>query len=119
MRTPSAGQYRGAFAAIRDRIKPDQRLLLLHHYHAPDHTITARRLAEQVWFPDWHRVNRRYGKLAHHLCDALGVPAPPQAGVWVSVLATWTRDQDVDDGELQLVMRPQVAQALAALGWAW
>jgi hypothetical protein len=35
-------------------------------------------------------------------------------------LATWLpRDPDVEDGKLLMVMRPQVAQALEALGWVW
>ena len=114
---PSSQQYREAFAAIRDQITVNQLLLLQRHYHAPGRTITARRLAECVGYANYGGVNAQYGALAKHLCDALQVRFEEE--YWVTIVAMFARDPDVEGGELQWVMRPQVAHALAALGWVW
>jgi hypothetical protein len=111
---PSSQQYREAFAAIRDQIHVNQLLMLQRHYHAPGRTVTARRLAEAVGYAGHGGTGLQYGGLAKRLCEALQVQMEEEQ---VYILAMFTRDPDVEGGELQFIMRPQVARALEALGW--
>jgi hypothetical protein len=113
---PSSEEYRQAFAAIRDQITVNQLLMLQRHYHAPGRTVTARRLAERVGFATHGGANLQYGILAKQLCDALQVRIEEEQ---VFILALFARDPSVERGEIQFIMRPQVAHALAALGWVW
>jgi hypothetical protein len=92
---------------------PNHLLLLQSHYRAPGHTTTARRLAEQVGFANWRGLNAQYGGLAKQLGEALGVEINGES---VYILATFRREAGVEDNEIQFIMRPQVAQALEALG---
>jgi hypothetical protein len=113
---PSSQEYREAFAAIHDQITVKQFLMLQRHYHAPGRTTTASRLAEFVGYTNYGGVNLQYGALAKRLCDELKVQIDREQ---VYILAMFARDQSVDNGEVQFVMRPQVARALEALGWVW
>jgi hypothetical protein len=79
--------------------------------------MTANQLAKQVGYLNWRGVNAQYGSLAKRLCRALGVQT---AGVHEDILATTIPPETgVANGELQLVMRPPVAEALKALRWVW
>lgn len=112
---PASSTYAGAFEAIRGKVTVNQLLMLQHHYAAPGRCVTARRLAECVGYADWRGVNTQYGALAKRLADQMGLEVD---GDNVFLLATFVSDADVENGETQLVMRPQVAVALERLGWA-
>jgi hypothetical protein len=113
---PSSQEYRKALSAIRNQITVNQLLMLQRHYHAPGRAITSRQLAKALGLTSYNVVKSQYGTLAHRVCDALDVDVN---SVWLFILATWTKDRDVADGELLLLMRPQVAHALEALKWVW
>ena len=114
-RPPASGGYAAALAAIRRHVTVTQLLLLQHHYSSPGRTTTARRLGECVGYADHRGANSQYGTLAKRLAEDLGLEVN---GDHVFLLATFTADPDVEGGETQLVMRPQVAAALERLGWA-
>jgi TPR repeat protein len=111
---PTADEYRAALVALRDQTTPNHRLLLRNLYRAPGHTATIRQLAEQVGYADFRGGNLLYGLLASQLCEALDVEIE---GENVHVLATFKREPGIANGELQFVMRPQLAEALETLGW--
>ena len=111
---PLASEYRSALLALRDQLSANQLLLLQHHYHAPGQSMTARQLAEAVAYKDYRAVNLQYGKLAGKLCEALNVMVKEDK---VYVLASFAREPEISAGECQLIMRPELAQALVELGW--
>jgi hypothetical protein len=113
---PTADEYRAAFGTCRDEMTLNHLLLLQRHYHSPGRTATARELADKIGYSDWRGVNLQYGLLAKRLCEVLGVEIDGES---VYILATFRREAGVKDGELQFVMRPQLAEALEALGWVW
>jgi hypothetical protein len=113
---PTSDKYCAAFKSIRDQMTVNQLIMLQRHYHSAGRIITARRLADLVGFVNWGGVNLQYGTLAKKLCEALEVTIDSDH---LFVLVTFARDPSIDDGECQLAMRPQVAQALETLGWVW
>jgi len=60
------------------------------------------------------RANLQYGLFAGKLADAIGIEVE---GELVYLLSTFRRDAEVADGEVQLVMRPELRAAVDELGW--
>lgn len=111
---PRSGEYARALSALRPELNDGQVRCLRAHYLAPGRTATARRLAEAVGYADYRGVNLQYGKLAVRLCETLGVCVDGDA---VYILGWFAWDADHEAGECQFVMRPQLAVAVAAMGW--
>jgi putative restriction endonuclease len=110
----SADDYLRAFDAVRDDITNLQREMLLAHYSAPDHSVSARQLAAAVGLANFNAANLHYGKLGRSLFSVLGKPAGADN---VFILADLVPPGQRDNKEWLWVMRPQVAQALRVLGF--
>jgi 5-methylcytosine-specific restriction enzyme A len=59
--------------------------LLRLHYHAPERTVTAKRLAELVGYSSYSVANAQYGRLARLVGEQLGyTPEPERLGTLVT-----------------------------------
>jgi len=100
-----------AFQTIQAELTPKQRAMLAAHYHAPHRCITATQLAAEVGYASMGGANLQYGILARMVRDVLDFPT--QRGlVHLYSLATFIKGK-----HWIFVMRPEVAEALEALGW--
>lgn len=117
---PTVAHFARAFLAIRDRITPNQLKMLKAHYAAEGHSATMAELARAGGYESYIVANLQYGKLGHLLSDELdGFVSEREGGVpnWTFALAEVTRP--AGGGEWTWVMRPEVAEALKQLGWAY
>lgn len=105
----SVAAYKSAFTRLRDQISKTDRLMLKDNYQSPHHTTTATRLARAAGFPSFHAANLRYGLLARKFCDYFQIYPPFHSSILV-IFAKPGR-------EWQCILRPQVVQAIEALGW--
>jgi hypothetical protein len=111
---PTAESFAEAFQAIG--ITDKEREILLANYYAPYRTATATDLAEVSQIQGgYNAVNSLYGKLAHKLCDYLGVKIEPNDihGQWWPVLAIGYNTERYFHWQL----RDEVAEALEILKW--
>lgn len=111
---PTATEYRAGLAAVRNGITEKQFRMLRHHYLSPDGSATQRQLSVAVGYANYGAANLQYGLFAGKLAEAMGIEVN---GVLVFLLSTFLRESDVADGEVQLVMRPELHSALEGLGW--
>jgi hypothetical protein len=102
-----AQDFASALSALR-LFKRDLQMLQTH-YHAPARTITATRMAQALGFRKFGAANLHYGTLARRVGEQLRLH--PETSLFV--LATF----DWPERECEWIMRQQVAEALAALGW--
>lgn len=106
---PEPQRYAHAFRSIQGLTDTHIQLLRVH-YHSPERTITAKRLARSVGYSSYSVANSQYGRLARLVGDQLDYhPEPERLGTLVLF--------DKRQGELHWVMRPEVAEALELLGW--
>ncbi len=101
--------YKTAFFVLRDQMSPTDLLMLKENYTAPQHTTTATRLGRAAGFPSFHAANLRYGLLARKFCDFFQLYPRFHS----SILVIFKKP----GREWLCIMRPQVVQALAELGW--
>lgn len=92
---------------------PKHRLLLVEHYRAPRHTVTARSLAWSVGYASYGAVNLQYGILARKICEIFG----QRLKYHVLIVAEFVSPKDDPRGEILWVMRSELARALEELGW--
>lgn len=71
MNFPSKENYKRAFLAIQHNVTDSHRKMLKAHYHAPQQTITATKLAEAAEYEHYGGANLQYARIgemvAHHL----------------------------------------------------
>lgn len=108
---PTPDAYTYALVTLEPSLPVKHRALLIAHYDAPEHTLTAAQLARAVGYPSFSAVNLQYGTLAKRMCGLLG--RSPK--YYVSILATFKVGGA--EGHLNWVMRPEVVQALERLEW--
>jgi hypothetical protein len=117
-------QFKAALLATRDwmGISPIQLRMLQAQCRAPESTISASQMADQLRFKNFAAARLQYGTLARAVADKLGY-APPQKGkgttCWWFTLSTG-RDgpDDAADGHLEWIMRPELVAALRTMRWA-
>jgi hypothetical protein len=68
---PPPESYKEALLRIRDTLPEKHLQMLLAHYRAPNHTITATELAEAVGYKSFQAVNLQYGQLGRKLRDVM------------------------------------------------
>jgi 5-methylcytosine-specific restriction protein A len=108
--SPTADRYVAAFRAIVKNMGDHHFQMLRVHYHAPEQTITAKRLAALMGYRNYAAVNAQYGRLARLVGEQLDYnPEPERLGT----LVLFEKRQ----GEWHWQMRPEVAKALEQLGW--
>ena len=116
-------QFKAALLATRDwvGISPNQLQILQAQCRAPECTISASQLADQLTFKNFAAARLQYGTLAHAIADKLGY-APPQKGKvaqwWLTLSTGRDGHSDVGDGHLEWIMRPELVAALRAMKWA-
>ena len=64
---PTAKEVGQALDMIWDEITAEQRLMLLAHFHEPDHIMTANQLAQAGLYESFPSANSQYGVLRRRL----------------------------------------------------
>jgi hypothetical protein len=120
----TADEFKAALLATRDwiGISPTQLQMLQAQCRAPEATITAAQLADQLRFKNFAAARLQYGTLARAVADKLGY-APPQKGKgpvrwWFALSVGLDKHEDSGDGEFKWIMRPELVAALRAMKWA-
>src|SRR6266536_3149827 len=117
-------EFKAALLATRDwiGISPTQLQMLQAQCRAPDSTISAAQLAEQLKFKNFAAARLQYGTLARAVAEKLGY-APPQKGKgpvrwWCALSIGQDGYEDTANGQFKWVMRPELVAALRAMKWA-
>lgn len=130
---PSPQVYEAAFLALGE-LNDGYRAMLRAHLHAPDHLISATKLAEAAGYANWSAANLHYGLLGAKVAEEIGFTPPSRADgtkIWTCAIA---RDPNSDlefpdtsmlealtrqmlDQHFEWQMRPQVVEALRTLGY--
>ena len=90
--------------------------MLIAHYGAPNHTITATQLAAAVGYATYNAVNLQYGTLGAKLAERMGWEPSPEAQLSYSI-ASFEKDDGDPEGQWRWIMHPPLARALETLGW--
>jgi hypothetical protein len=131
---PSAKVYEEALSHLLPGMPASYLAMLRAHLAAPDQLISATRLAQAAGYAGYEGANLHYGKLGQRVADEIGFDPPRRSdgtSIWTcaiarepsselefpdtSMLGALERSFDAPHFEWQ--MRPQVVQALRALGW--
>ena len=115
LKVPSAEVYPRALKSLAYWMPHKHRQMLLKHYRAPQHTMTATELAGAVGYPDWNTVNLQYGTLATKLADRMKWLVRPDLSA-SHAIASFVKPGD-DTAHWQWVMRPELVAAHEGLGW--
>lgn len=130
---PSAPVYEAAFAHLIPDMPESYVAMLRAHLAAPDHLISATRLAQAAGYAGYEGANLHYGKLGQRVAEEIGFDPPRRQDnteIWTcaiardpaletdypdtSMLEALTRS--FDDLHFEWQMRPQVVTALRSLG---
>lgn len=131
---PSVSAYRDAFEALIPTLPVSYVAMLKAHLASPERLISATGLAKAAGYVGYEGANLNYGKLGQSIAREIGFVPPRRADgteIWTCAIArdpgrgTGFADQsigdapprDVDGGHFEWQLRPQVVQALEALGW--
>jgi|SRR5215213_4181988 len=112
---PSTESYKEALLRIRGTMPEKHLQMLLAHYGAPNHTITATELAKAVGYKGFQAVNLQYGQLGRKLRDVMGYAAEGQASY---VIASFLPPGAEGNPDWLWIMHPEIARALEDLKWA-
>lgn len=117
-------EFRAALLATRDwsGISPMQLQMIQAQCHAPDCTISALRLAEQLKLKSVAAARLQYGTFARTIAERLGY-FPPQQGksapCWWFTLSTARAASDQPrETNTEWIMRPELVTALRTMKWA-
>lgn len=113
---PAMERYRDALRTLAYSMPPKHRQLLLLHYRAPDHVITAAELAKVVGYANYRAVNLQYGTLGANLAARMKWTVPP--GCQESYSIASFQEPTEDNPHWLWIMHPEVAAAIETLGWA-
>lgn len=113
---PSVAAYTTALMEMynADAITEKQYDMLIEHYNAPNHTITASELAAAVGYKSYSGANLQYGLLGKNLRRYLNYQGDGQESY---VLAHFHAPGTAGNEDWLFVMHPTVATALETLGW--
>lgn len=108
---PTAEEYAAAFEFISDTLSESDRRMLALHYFSPQRTVSASEMAEAMGYANFGGANLLYGKIGGRLCRYFGIEPKYK----VSALVEFIPPNTQGNAYWLWVMRPQVAQALAAM----
>lgn len=116
---PCADEIRAALPSVA--INKAQEAMLLAHFNASDHILTATELAQAAGYEDYNVANRQYGQLAHDLAQELDwTPEEKTNGVttWTFMLAddadkSARAESGVVPKQWRWQLRPEVVEALS------
>jgi hypothetical protein len=114
-RLPTREQYLKGLKALGLTMPPKHRQMLIEHYRAPGHTITADALAKKVGYKNYSAVNLQYGTLGFNLVKAMGWSTPPDAQASCSI--AYFLPPDGEHTEWRWVMHDPLVEALEELRW--
>jgi hypothetical protein len=114
-RLPTVEQYKAGLTKLAPNLNPKHREMLLEHYQAPHHCLTANELATRVGYKNYSAVNLQYGRLGKHLCEAMDWTPPPPAQASFSL--AWFLAPDENHKEWRWEMHEALANALEELDW--
>lgn len=89
--------------------------MLRAQFAAPQHTLTARLLAQAAGYKNFNGANLQYGKIGIMLREALNYWSDD--GIASSVLSDFLAPSRANGGEWLFVLHKEVIQALHELGW--
>ena len=112
-KTPSAKAFRAAFLALEPRLTVTRRKILEVHYRALGRQLTMTQIAHAVGWKSFSSANSHYGRLAKLVGEQVEFRHP---SCHLATLCTFLRPEEKGDHWL-IIMRPEVAGALKALGW--
>jgi putative restriction endonuclease len=104
--------YKRAFLSVGP-IQEHHSRMLCTHYQSAEHTITASQLALVMGYATHGGANLQYGQFAERICSALDI----HPALHLHILVTDFKPENDSDAHWQLVLRPQVVEALRELGW--
>lgn len=130
---PSASVYEAAFALLIPDMPDSYVAMLRAHLAAPDHLISATRLARAAGYAGYEGANLHYGKLGQRIAEEIGFDPPRREDgteIWTCAIArdpsldtdypdTSMLDalaRNIDNLHFEWQMRAQVVTALRALG---
>ena len=131
---PAASIYQEAFVVLLPDLSDGYVAMLRAHFAAPDHMISATKLAQAAGYAGYEGANLHYGKLGWRVAQEVGFVPPKRSDgtpIWTCAIA---RDRAVESdgsdeatmdalsrafetGHYEWEMRPQVVEALKALSW--
>ena len=114
-RAPDSNAFRRALERLEEDLPRGYADLLRHHYAARAHIITATELARAMNYKNHSAANLHYGTLAALLKSELRSSTPNS--VALELLVEFIDPGERSNTEILWVMRPQLAEALEALGW--
>src|SRR5947209_14795730 len=85
-------EYSGGLQALEPDLTPTEHKMLKAHYQAPEHTITARQLAQALGWSGFEPSNTHYGRLARKVGDvlAVGMSKRGRSMSWLSLVGPAT-----------------------------
>jgi hypothetical protein len=131
---PSANVYERAFGHLLPDMPDSYIAMLRAHLTAPDHLISATKLAEAAGYAGYEGANLHYGKLGQRVADEIGFDPPRREDgteIWTCAIARDTSlyteypdtsmlealSRNMETLHYEWQMRPQVVQALRSLGF--
>ena len=117
-------QFKAALLATRDwsGISPTQLRMLQAQCRAPECTISALKIAEELKLKNSATARLHYGNFARAIADRLGY-VPPKAAKgtpcwWFTLSTGRATPEDAKDTHSEWIMRPELVAALRAMKWA-
>ena len=117
---PDGDEYVGAFKFIAKKLSGSHLAMLKAHYRAPDQTLTPTELAKAAGYSNYNAANLQYGNVGKLLNEVLPIELSTRADgspVYTSALATEGERVGAEE-HWRWKLRPQVAFAIEALGFA-
>ncbi len=112
---PTVEDYKRGLLKLEKKMNPKQREMLVQHYGALGHRLTANQLAKKVGYKNYSGVNAQYGILGRKLADAMHWTPPPPAQASFSIAAFYR--PDARHPEWRWEMHDNLAKALEELKW--
>ena len=117
----TAEQFAGALLRVRDRdgISHKELDILRAFYHAPDHALTALKLAQAANLASWQEANLRFGtRSLHRRSSTLHAEHTPEGTLrWWQSLAHGAADYEDETGHFPWTLRPELVRALQTMKW--
>ncbi len=119
----SVDQFKRALLVLRDKNIPDSHLAMLKaQYRSPGARITSTKLAEAAGFENYNAANLQYGTLGFNLAGILSFNPdrrPDGTPMWWTTLSIAEEGAvDLETGQFQFIMRPELVTALKEMKWA-
>ena len=118
----TAEQFKHALLALRDAGLPDAHLAMLKaQCKAANGVITSTKLAAAAEYENYNAANLQYGTLAFSMAGLIGYNPPTRKDGspmwWTTLSYAIDGNTELETGQFQFIMRPELANALRAMKW--